>query len=478
MKKILTFFLAAATAVSAMATTFNFNSSESVNQTADGISVSISKGSGNNAPAYYSNGLRLYENNTITISGQNLSSISLSFAKQGSKAYAPLTASAGTLASGGTSTSETDIKTDIWTGNASTVTFTLGTGQRLISKIVVNGSGSETDPSDKPDNSDKPDDSTTLIPDYTYSEPTPVGIPSTTVQGDAYAFVSNNILVSATKGAITDSYFSVHAGFKLTFTATRPIKGIVIDGFVKSGFEASTTAGNISYLTPSSDKEASPVVVLTDVNSKSVTISCVKQLRCYAVEVYFEENPQATVDGGTSGSAEDLDFDSAEAVYESAFVDIIGQENYSLFLYNQSDYDTYFALDLYPSQQSDITGTYSYSNGTLGDYTYYVYGSSDNDITWAEGGSATITKSGDIYTVSASILCDNGVTYNVVFSGQIPFYTDDEYYDEDIPGTIENISSGNNAGDSSQPIYNMMGREVNSNYKGIVIRGGKKYLNR
>ena len=434
MKKLFTLIVGALCCFSAMATTFTFTSAESVTQTTDGYTVKIEKGSGNNAPAYYDNGLRLYASNTITISGTNLTNIELTFSMQGSKAYADLTANPGTLVSGGASTSQTDLKTDTWTGNATSVTFTLGaSGQRLINKIVVNGDGSEggnTGGGNENPSGPTDPDSPSLNPDYNYAEPTVVNVPSTIVQGAEYTFIDNNIEVSCTKGAITDSYFSVHAGFAMTFTATKNIKGIVINGFVKKDFTATADHGKISYLTPAEDKEANPVVVITDVNSKSVTIDCVKQLRCYNVEVYFDENPEATV-SGAPGSGEEitLNFDSADAVYESEYAEMIGEPNYLIFLYNESDPEIpYFALDIYPVSKDNLAGTYTWDDWNLGDYTYYAYGYNEEDVTWIEDGEVTITKSGNNYTISGSILCDNGNIYNIYFSGEMSFYTDDEYF--------------------------------------------------
>lgn len=485
MKKFFTFLASTLLLCgSASATTFNFTSDESVSQTADGYTVKIDKGSGNNAPKYYDNGLRLYAQNTITVSGEDLTRISITFSMQGSKEYASLTASAGSLVSGGTSTSANEKVTDIWTGSASSVTFTLGsTGQRLIYSLVVNGTpGEEETPSNPGGGDDTPGtggDSSELNPDFQYPEPTLVGNPGITVQGDAYSFVESNVLVACTKGAVTADYFSAHAGFDLTFTATRPIKGIVINGMVKKDFEATATSGSLSYLTPDEDTTADPVLVLTDVNAKSVTISCVKQLRCYGVEIYFDSNPEATVGGGgTPGTGEsvNLTFDSAEAVYESEMVEWYGWPNYSVFLFNAAQPDIpYFGLDLYPDTEDLTPGVYTWDDYSLGDYTYYVYGYGDDDYTWAEGGSVTLAKSGNIWTITGTIPCDNGNTYNISFKGEMPVYLDKDYYDDGDDDTAVGTVEADNVPDS--PAYDMLGRKVGKNYRGIVIRGGKKVIN-
>ena len=478
MKKFCTLVAFVAVALSAVATTFSF--SNSVNsQTIDGITVTLSKGSGNNDPAVYSDNVRLYASNTITISGANLTSISLSFTKQGSKDYASLSASAGSLVSGGNSTSNEDVKTDKWTGSVSSVTFTLGDkGQRIIKQIVVNGDGSETDPSN-PSNPGDGGDSGSLDNDYVYAEPTVVTSPDKTVQGDAYSFVSNNINVSCTKGAVTESYFSAHAGFEMTFTATKAIKGIVINGLVKKGFEATANHGEISFLSPSEDVEANPVVVLTDVDSKSVTVSCVKQLRCYSVKFYFEENPDATVAGGGAGSTQTFTIDFAEAVFESEYSEMIGENNYSIFLYNLSETDySYLALDIYPAEKDNLVGTYSMSDWSLGDYTYYVWGEGEDDFAWAYDGEVVISKEGDIYTIEGFVYCENNVTYEFSYTGEMPMYLDTDYYDDDYDdsASIESVAVDKTTLDENAPMYNLQGRRVGAEYKGVVIQNGRKFI--
>lgn len=487
MKKIFTLLSALFLSVTAaMATTFTFTSEASVSQTADGYTVTLSKGSGNNAPAFFKDydpvQMRLYANNTITISGANITSIELTFAKNNNKEYASLTASTGNLVSGGASASNTDFKTDKWTGSASSVTFTLGTGQRIISSIIVNNDGTETPGTPgTPSDPGTPDTPSELDPDFDYPEPTQITVPSTTVQGDAYSFIRNNVLVSSTKGAITANYFSAHAGYDLTFTAARPIKGIVINGFVKKDFEATVNHGQVSYLTPAEDTEANPVMVITDVNSTTVTISCVKQLRCYNVEVYFDANPDATVSGGSSGGEEiTLVFDGAEAVYESEYSELIEEENYSIFLFYDYDYSPYFALDLYPAQKDVLTGKYSMADYSLGEFTYYVFGENEEDFTWAVDGEVTVTKNGDIYSIEGTLLCDDGNLYLISFSGEMPIYIDKDYYDDgdddDGTGGVDEIVSPELSADGQA--YDLNGHRVGRNYRGIFVRNGKKYVGR
>ena len=106
------------------------------------VTFKADKGTGANPPA--NNPLRLYAKNTITIedSAKPISKIEIVFTKQGSKPYITiLTADSGTVASGGTSESDTTPVTDTWTSSVTPtkkVVFTLGnSGQRVIKSVKV-----------------------------------------------------------------------------------------------------------------------------------------------------------------------------------------------------------------------------------------------------------------------------------------------------------------------------------------------------
>ena len=140
------------------------------------------------------------------------------------------------------------------------------------------------------------------------------------------------------------------------------------------------------------------------------------------------------------------------------------------------DYDPYFALDIYPAAVGQLAGTYSWDDYTLGDYTYYVYGLGEYDMTWVEGGQVTIKKQGDEYTITGEFLCDNGKTYSIYFEGEMPIYTDDEYYDnpDDPDSAVESVID--ETPDPDAPAYDVLGRRVGKNYRGIYIRNGRKYV--
>ena len=138
-----------------------------------------------------------------------------------------------------------------------------------------------------------------LDPNYEYAEPTIVTNTDSVGSNINYSFISNNIEVKATTGARTSTFFSVNAGQSITFTATQPMKAIVVNGYVKKDFEAEASAGELAYVDASEEEiTAEQVLAVTDIDTTSLTISCVKQMRCYSVSVYFEANPEIDIEGG------------------------------------------------------------------------------------------------------------------------------------------------------------------------------------
>lgn len=91
----------------------------------EGISFTTAKNAGTTAPTYNANygDLRIYAKGTITITStvDNMTSIVFNISAQGKKRLAPITADKGTIA-----TQASGDATVTWTGDASTVTFTVG----------------------------------------------------------------------------------------------------------------------------------------------------------------------------------------------------------------------------------------------------------------------------------------------------------------------------------------------------------------
>ena len=219
-----------------------------------------------------------------------------------------------------------------------------------------------------------------LDPDYVYGEPTTI-VPTGEIGSNAaYSFVQNNILVSTTVGGQAEKYFGCNAGNAITFTATKNIKAVVINGYVKKDFEATASNGEIFYVDASeSEVEANPVLMVIDVDSKSVTIDCVKQLRCYSVEVYFDENPELGVgDGGDDYGDYNFDYEPDVAttlnitfddIYCDDYSEIFGFDYTDLFLVSE---DSEMELAVFAPYNEDTIlapGTYeindSYEEGTV-----------------------------------------------------------------------------------------------------------------
>ncbi len=190
-----------------------------------------------------------------------------------------------------------------FTGSASgdiTLDITRVEKSVYISKIVVTADeiGTSTG-GDNPGTGGGDQGSTDLDPNYTYAEPTIITPTGATGSNTSYSFVQNNIRVDVSAGGQYENYFGCNAGNKITFTASKNIKAVVVNGYIKKDFEATASCGEILYADASEDAvESDPVLAVLDVDSKTVTIECVKQLRCYSVEFYFEENPEIDDMGG------------------------------------------------------------------------------------------------------------------------------------------------------------------------------------
>ncbi|MBQ7996586.1 MAG: Ig domain-containing protein [Paludibacteraceae bacterium] len=131
MKKFFSLFAAVLFAGSMFAVDFTLSSADAV--TVEGVTVTFAKGSGSNAPAWYPAGLRLYANNTVTVSSESkITAITFNWEKQGSKAFNTATASEGSY------THPEAAGEGKWTGSANSVTFTIGaSGQLQLNTLSV-----------------------------------------------------------------------------------------------------------------------------------------------------------------------------------------------------------------------------------------------------------------------------------------------------------------------------------------------------
>ena len=100
--------------------------------TVSGITATPAKASGSNAPAWYST-LRLYANNTLTVSSVsgNMTSISMTWTKNSGKSFASVTTNVGTYTHASASG-----QTGTWTGDASSVVFTVGSSGQIQTTTI------------------------------------------------------------------------------------------------------------------------------------------------------------------------------------------------------------------------------------------------------------------------------------------------------------------------------------------------------
>lgn len=149
-------FAAAAADVVIEASDFN---QSTLTATKDGFTVKIDKANGTTAPAFRNDGsIRLYAKGTVTVSGENVSKVVFTLASDASFRHTSVTASTGTVAT--QASGDTDVQ---WTGDATSVTFTVGdyaiygsdgetkAGQLRFSAITITGEGGEGGEDPTPD---------------------------------------------------------------------------------------------------------------------------------------------------------------------------------------------------------------------------------------------------------------------------------------------------------------------------------------
>lgn len=136
-----------------------------------------------------------------------------------------------------------------------------------------------------------------LDPEYVYADIVKVVAPTDEFYNKPYTFIQNNIEIKCSKTTHMDGYFSCAANETMSITATQPIVAITINGMVKKNFEATVNNGTLYYAS-SEETEITqdPVIYIGDINEKSVTLTCLKQLQCKEVTLYFKEAPELDLD--------------------------------------------------------------------------------------------------------------------------------------------------------------------------------------
>ena len=113
-----------------------------------------------------------------------------------------------------------------------------------------------------------------------------------------------------------------------------------------------------------------------------------------------------------------------------------------------------------------LTGDYSYRNGNWDpEKSFCVQGANQSAVlTKAIDGMASVHTNNDGYfIVSGYMIGQNNFFYYYQFNGEAVIFDDTQSVSE-IESEVEGKS------------YDILGRPVSDDYKGIVIRGGKKYM--
>lgn len=254
MRKFFSLIAAVLFAGSMMAIDFTLSSANEV--TLEGVTVSFAKGSGANAPAWYENGLRLYANNEVTIScATPITGITFNWQKQGTKAFNTASASTGNY------THPTEPGNGVWTGSATSVTFTLGaSGQLLLNtfSVTLNGQGG----------GDQPGGDTTIVPvDTTKVEPITCLDVYQMAKNDTVKLL-NDVTVTYSNGAnvwVKDGSASMliylPSGFTNTFKAGDVLSGVagIVDIYQNIVYEIKPSADQAAAIVATAGEAPAPI---------------------------------------------------------------------------------------------------------------------------------------------------------------------------------------------------------------------------
>lgn len=299
-------------------------------------------------------------------------------------------------------------------------------------------------------------------------EPVIITAPDTTIDKTAYTLSEQGITIAVSYGSaypadhaynnIDVTYFGVLANGSMTISAGENIRGIAVNGWAKQNFSASCDYGNIGYISDeAADAVGEPVLTISDINHPSVTISCDKQLRCFSIEVYFSENPDAPQEEATDTVRLEMVRAVAQDYSEDTTYSSEGAYSYWLMLAPEAGYPEVW-LDLYAAVKGDLSGEYSLYNYNVGDYTFVQLGASSLDYEYAYDQEFTITKSGSNYRIEGYVIAENDVQYEFVFEGPVSFEAAGE------EESVESIGT-----DSSQPVKFLKDGQL------FIHRSGRTY---
>jgi len=351
-----------------------------------------------------------------------------------------------------------------------------------IKSITVEGNvPAQEDPADR------------LDPDYIYPADPVMILPKDSLGKMEIDTIINNILLTCAQGAYYKTDIRVMANGAITFTATKPIKAIRIDGGNRKAFSASASAGTLTYAVDyeADIENAAPVLLIKDIDEPSVKLTCDKQLQMQKIYIYFDANPDVEIDTGEEDvvAMESCPVSSTGAwnfvaeYTNREFLWTVGSVKFVLWTNPEwqmySDGYVYgegggvqFNLDLNPSNLLDWSGTYTVGEGINDYYTYayeYIPGATEDEdqaITYmfAEG-SVTLTANGDNYDLAYSLKDTDGILH----TGSVISVCSESGQ----PQAIETIEVPL---DTKAPMFNILGQPVDASYEGIIIQNNHKYL--
>lgn len=350
-----------------------------------------------------------------------------------------------------------------------------------VKSITVEGTvPAQQDPADR------------LDKDYVYPADPVMILPKDSLGKMEIDTVINNILLSCASGAFYKTDIRVMASSAITFTATKPIKAIRIDGGNRKAFSATASAGTLTYAVDyeADIESAEPVLLIKDIDTSSVQLICDKQLQMQKIYIYFDANPDVEID--TEDEVVPLESCNISSTGAWNFVAEYTKREYlwtvgsvTFILWTNPDWqmmsDGYvygegggvqFNLDFNPSNILDWSGTYTIEDGINSFYTYvyeYIPGETEGEdqaiMYMFTEGSITLSANGDNYDLEYSLKdtegdLHQGKVISVCSEGGQPQAIDLIEVPLDI----------------NAPMFNILGQPIDANYNGIIIQNNHKYL--
>ena len=426
MKKILLFASAMLISAMSFATDFTITSINKV--TKDGITISFAKADGANSPAWFNKGLRLYAENTVTITAtSDITSITFNWEKQGSKDFASLKANVGSYSH------PNSPGQGKWTGSAKEVVFTLGSkGQLQLNTLSVVTVGGEDTPDDGgEDDTPVTGDAADMALGNNAFDCTVNGAKAIKVGSSKKA---GNMTITVPAGAKTLKFYAAawnkESNLSVSITPAENITPTSITLTADEGIQGGETDYKLS------GSEASYVYefTLTNVNqSTTFTLSGSKRFvvwkATYSADASGNDTPD---DGGETPDTPTTDTAITGLQYADAYyyTDEAGNAYWDFDLYvdwdAETDELTYPELYLMVDAAKSKTAI----NGTYGLYWAGVWTSANDSVVSEEDattGSLTIKNVGNdgIYSFKGSFVATNGKTYTFDQEVELMAYDDD-----------------------------------------------------